>query len=125
VIVGMMMHLIGVAMRMILGKREILVLLLLLLLLLLRMEETLQVLRFLRMSARFLLPLLLLLPTQLFLLMTMQFLRVAVGLCEMPDRRGRGLMRMRRVRMRLSGVSLGPIVAIEFLYLDLCHCRVP
>jgi hypothetical protein len=122
-IVGwMMMHLKGVAMRMILGKCEILVLLLLLLLL--RMKKTLQILRFLRMSASCLLPLLLL-TTQLFLLLTMQFLRVAVGWCEMRDRRGRGLMRMRRVRMRLSDVSLDPIVAIEFLHLDLCHCRVP
>jgi hypothetical protein len=70
-IVGWMMHLKGVAMRMILGKCEIL------LLMLLRMEETLQILCFLRMPASRLLPfllLLLLLPTHLLLLLPMQLL---------------------------------------------------
>jgi len=122
-IVGWMMHLIRVAMRMILGNCEVLVLLLLV-----RMErrhEILQILRFFRVPASRLLPLLVLLSTHLFLLLTMQFLRVAVSLREMPDRRGRGLMRMRRVLMRLSGVTLGPIELIESLHLDLCHCRVP
>lgn len=114
-----MMHLIGVAMRMILGNCEILVLLLLLL----RMKKTLKILRFLRVSACRLLTFLLLLA-HLFLLLVMQFLGVAVGLCVMPDRRWRGLMRMRRVRMRWSDVSL-PIVVFESLHLDLCHCRVP
>jgi len=72
-IVGWMMHLKGVAMRMLLGKCEILVVLLL------GMEETLQIFCFLRMPASCLLPLLLL-STQLLLLMTMKFLRVVVGL---------------------------------------------
>jgi len=70
------MHLIRVAMRMLLGKCEILVLVLLRMK---RSHEILQIFRIFRVPAGRLLPLLLL-STQLLLLMTMQFLRVVVSL---------------------------------------------
>ena len=105
--------------------------------------EILQVLVLLLLPARrllLLLPLQLpLLSTLLRLLLPMQLLRVAavlrphprlprddVGLGEMCDRRGRGLMRMRRGQMKWSVVNL-PIKVLEALLhlLDLGHCRVP
>ena len=97
-------------------------------------HEILQVLLLLLPARRLLLPLL---STQLCLLPPIQLLRVAavlrprrlprddVGLGEMCDRRGRGLMRMRRGQMKWSVVNL-PIEVFEAPHLlDLGYCRVP